>query len=201
MVTTRSGGTRRPAAQTPFVRLFLLLFAILVVVSIIVDLRRISARKRAAQDINNLVIDAATASETYRDPAGRFTLHVPSGWRLVRNPQLAPWELFMDGPNAVSLRMQVAKVEYATLDKLRERLIEIEREWEIDSAMENVVFQDLPAIQRTVRVSGNRLRMLDLVAGGHEFHLQVAAPVESFESQLPVIEEVLNGFQPLINAN
>lgn len=180
-------------------RFGLIAFALTFVLAVILDLRWMAARKRAAApDLNDLVIDAATGRETYRDAAGRFLLRIPAGWKLIRNPQMAPWELALEGPELMSLRMQVAKVDYATLDKLRERLLEIEEEWQIDSAMENVVFKGLPAIQRTVRVSGYRLRLLDLVTQGWEFHLQAAAPVEAFESRLPVLEEVLNGFEPRI---
>ena len=187
--------TRRPALLR--VRIVVLVFSALVMAALTVDLAslrvradRVLRRGGGSGLVADALINAATATNRYEDPAGRFSVHVPQDWE-VRDAADEGDGVVLRGPLGMEFTVRVSAAQAGGLAALRGRLEEIEQRLNVKTSIEDITFQDRPALRRIVPLNQSTLETVDFVAGTQAVHLMISAPRETFSDLRPVLGAVL----------
>lgn len=179
------------------IRIVILVFSALVMAALTVDLSslRVKADRALRRGsgtglVADALIGAATATNRYEDPAGRFSVSLPQDWEV----RVAPDEqdgVVMSGPLGMEVTVRVGAAEAGGLAALRGRLEEIEQRLRVKTAIEETVFGGQPALRRTVPLNQSTLETVDFIAGSQAVHLMISAPRETFGDLRPVLIAVL----------
>ncbi len=180
----------------------LLILAALAVLALVLDLRRLQSRLQgggasaegASGDRKDLVL--GLGGPRYADPAGRFSLVPPRGWRMERQPEGTTYDVSFYGPGRMDLSLQVSESPTESFGDLLKKIWAIEKKMDADMHVETFTFAGRTAVKRTMRLYTQKLLVIDFVEGGVAHHLQFGAPPEVFDQYLPQVLDLLETYQP-----
>lgn len=198
---SRIHGQPARAGLPPAVVVSLMVFGLLVVVALILDgkyiLTRMAGPRPVSETAPGMLIDVATATNRFRDEARAFSIALPDGWRVMSAEETAPYDIRLAGPSLIFIAVQVTPVRYTSIDVLVGRLRNIEQEEQRDTHIERIAFKGYPGIRRVIHLHRETVFMLDVLAEGREYHLQCGVPVDIEASHRPVVEAMLETFEPV----
>ncbi|MFH0909179.1 MAG: hypothetical protein V1929_10485 [bacterium] len=202
--TTSIMRERKVRAKAPPPRVLVIsltVFALLVVAAIVLDrryfLQRLAGPRPAAETASGLLIDVATSTSRFRDETRAFSIALPDGWRVLTAEESAPYDVRIAGPSLMVIAVKVAEVRYTSIDVLVGRLRNIEQEKARNTHIERVEFKGYPGVRRVIHLNRETVFMLDVLAEGREYHVQYSVPSDIAESHRPVVEAMLESFEPV----
>jgi hypothetical protein len=170
------------------------------IVAFIMDSRTLSSGRpnpmNSPEGAKALIIDVTTTTNRYSDARRAYSIAWPEGWKRVTGSEVQPFDVVFNGPNLMSLSIQVTEVPHETIDDLVGRLRNIEKAQGVHTHMEVGDFHGHPAVWRTARLTRMAMRTLDVLAGGREYHLQAYVPSDIFDTYLPAVNAMLESFMP-----
>ena len=193
---------RRSTVQNRF-RVILLVFAALLLVALVADLRHVSRRIGArvrGQDVprqgDAADIAAGLDGPRYVDPAGLFSFVPPRNWVKAANPADGFYNAVFQGPYGMSLSIQVVATPGETFVDLIEKLRKIERNLSADTHMDFAYVGPHRAVKRSVQLFKTKLLMLDFVTGDLAHHVQFSVPPELYDEYEPVFLRLMQTYEP-----
>jgi hypothetical protein len=175
--------SRMPAYRIP---LMVLLFAVVVVAPVALRNNRVPWDRPDVDLVEALrhTMLLGPNAPRYFDPAGRFSIAVPEGWRWRTGEDAYPYELRVLGPDDTDLCLKISEVDFG-FDGLRAMLAGVEIENGIDTHMSDTNFLGWPAVFRTMQLYHQRVIALDFVAGRNAYHLLAGLPPSRFDEAQP----------------
>ena len=195
-----------------FFRIGGLVFAVLCLIALAADLRRVSSdaaagdaslwnRFRRASGIRTRGLAPEIAANfgkapRYTSPDGHFSVEPPYGWRPRAKAGLGIFDAAFDGPLGMDFCIQTTYSPGATEGRLWRRLQRIEREMQANSRMAFSYIGPRRVILREARLYRNKVLFIDFVTGDLMHHIQFAAPPEVFDEYKPLFLEVMESYEP-----
>ena len=193
---------RRSTVQNRF-RVVLLVFAALLLVALVADLRHVSRRIGArvrGQDVlrpgDAADLAAGMDGPRYVDPAGLFSFVPPRNWVKAANPANGFYNAVFQGPYGMDLSIQVVATPGETFADLIEKLRKIERNLSADTHMDFAYVGPHRAAKRSVQLFRNRVLLLDFLTGDLSHHVQFSAPPELYDQYEPLILRLMQTYEP-----
>lgn len=195
MKTTTPQRPARRRFSLTWWRIGLMLFALLAVIGLTADL--ISLRLRAEKAVKedglaslaaDTLIEITTATNRWRDPAGRFSIRLPATWTAVPGTG-EPYDVTLRGPLRMELNVQVRPVGPGGMEALLARLGEIETNLHLTTSIQADEFHGLPAWRRTMPLNKAKLEALDFIRDERAVHVLMSAPPDAFDDlRLALVE-------------
>lgn len=178
-----------------------MVFGLLVVGALILDgryiLQRMASPKPIADTAPGMLVDVMTATNRFRDEGRAFSIALPDGWRVMTAEETAPYDIRIAGPSLIFIAAQVTPVRYTSIDVLVGRLRNIEQEEQRNTHIERVEVGGYPGVRRVIHLHRETVFMLDVLGEGREYHLQCGVPADIAESHRPVVDAMLETFEPI----
>lgn len=194
---------RRPAPAPPparglppAVKLGLLVFGLAVVAAALADLQALFRHREETVPEDPRGWTPGYGGTRYADPEGRFALTHPAAWKLRHGEDARPFTVMVQGPSGLELDILVHPFPHDDFDRMRKELESQENELSVPMNMTEVTFQGHRALERTVRLTGRQVLVIDFLVGREAHHLQFEAPREDFDRLLPLMREVLSAYEP-----
>ncbi len=140
------------------------------------------------------------ADRRYVDPAGRFSITVPSAWAVRTGEQANPNDVVLRGPVGLEVWVRLADVGYDRFERLSDEIRQIEENYGINSNIRITMFGERPAVERHIRLFDKEAISLDFLVGTTNHHIQLAAQKERFEALEPLLRQILATYAPGTNA-
>ncbi len=185
------------------IRWVIWIFASILLVALIADLRHISrrmaertrpgavARKGDAADIAG-----GLSGDRYVDPSGLFSLVPPRHWMRVEKPVDEFFNVVFQGPYGMDMGIQVVATNGLTFDRLVENLRRVERSLAADTHMDFAYVGPHRAVKRSVQLFKSRLLLLDFLTGDLAHHVQFSAPPALYDEYEPVFLRLMQTYEP-----
>ena len=193
---------RRSTVQNRF-RVVLLVFAALLLVALVADLRHVSqgigARvrgKNASRPGDAADLAAGMDDPRYVDPAGLFRFVPPRNWVKAANPANGFYNAVFQGPYGMDLSIQVVATPGETFADLIEKLRKIERNLSADTHLDFAYVGPHRAAKRSAQLFRNRVLLLDFLTGDLSHHVQFSAPPELYDQYEPLILRLMQTYEP-----
>lgn len=181
----------------------LLLFALLLLVALVTDMRNISRRLGTFQRTGNIsrpgdAVDIAGGLDgaRYADPSGHFSLVPPRHWVRVKTPATPFFNVVFQGPYGMDMSIQVVATNGVTFDKLVENVRRVERSLAADTHMDFAYVGPYRAVKRSVQLFKSKVLMLDFVTGDLAHHVQFSLPPTLFDEYEPVFLRLMQTYEP-----
>jgi hypothetical protein len=197
----RSLRSGRSKGLPPLVGMALAAFGLLVVVAILLDgsrfKRQLTEKQGQLPPAADLLVEMATSTNRYVDEDLAFSIALPPRWSFQQGDAVSPFDIRFNGPAFMYLSIQSVKVPYTSIDTLVGRLQAIERDQGVNTHIQRIEFKGYPGVRRFSRLNRETLHMLDVIASGREYHLQLSVPSELSDTYLAVIQDMLGSFAPI----
>ncbi len=194
---------RRQEARKARLRWILWIFAALLLVALMTDMRNISRRLRDFRRTGTLSRkgDAADLADglggaRYVDPSGLFSLVPPRHWVRVKEPVNSFFNVVFQGPYGMDMCIQVVATNGLTFDKLVDNLRRVERGLAADTHMDFAYVGPVRAVKRSAQLFRSKLLMMDFVTGDLAHHVQFSVPPELYDEYEPVFLRLMQTYEP-----
>jgi len=142
----------------------------------------------------------------YVDPNGFFQIVPPPGWRIQKYPQDPRGKVaFMAPGNQEDLRVLAKVVDIHDYDGLVQSLKTIEKQLGLQTNIEPVIFNGLPAFKRVATISMQgaiqKILWIDLLIAGVSHNLQYGAPPSTFDKHYETAWHSMLTYEPLKREN
>lgn len=178
-------------------------FALLLVLGLVADLRSMSSRlgtfqRTGAESRRGDAADIAAGLDgpRYVDPSGHFSLVPPRNWVRLRPDPGSPFNVVFQGPYGMDMGIQVVVTNGLTFDRLVENLRRVERNLAANLPMEFAYVGPHRAIKRSAQLFKNKILMLDFVTGHLAHHVQVSMPPQLYDEYEPVFLRLMQTYEP-----
>jgi len=206
----RTGGRKGPPRRyrtsgslPPVPRKLILYGTALLLIVLVLVIRKAAQTPRTLGDVKSelqqLVLGLAD-DRVYRDKSGWFTMQPPAGWKVESRPASRPYNVVFRSPNGPDIRIMAVAVDYTAFPRLLKRIDRIERELGIDMNLRLDRFKSYKAARRTATLHGEKVLAIDFLHGSVAHHIQFSAHPDVFDRYLPVVQDILETYEPLAPA-
>lgn len=193
----------RMEARRSRLRWLIWLFALLLLVALVFDLRGISSRLGHFQRTGQVSrqgdaadIEAGLNGARYVDPAGRFSLVPPRHWVKVERPGNSFFDVVFKSPLGMDMSIQVVVTNGLTFEKLVNDLRRVERGLAADTHMDYAYVGPYRAVKRSAQLFKTKLLLLDFVTGDLAHHVQFSLPPALYDEYEPVFLRLMQTYEP-----
>jgi len=199
----RIGDGSRGAQQTSLMRgplRWLLPLGGLLLAAAALTLRRVAPTPSAAtagvgDDPRAFVL--SDADEIYRDPGERFELRLPPGWLRFEGEKAAPYDAIFVGPRDLKLAVQIRPLFHDDPELLYKEILKIQRDLGLEMHIRRMEHRGFPAVERTAGLHLERVRMLDVLVGRTNHHVEFSAPRADYDRYAALGADLLAAYAPL----
>jgi len=194
---------RRQDARRTRMRWAVWVFALILVIGLLADLRHVAGRldrfRRTGRESRRgdaADIAGGLDGARYTDPAGRFSLVPPRNWSRVDHPEDSIFDVVFKGPYAMDMGIQTVVTNGLTFDRLVDNLRRVERSLSADTHMDFAYVGPYRAVKRSVQLFKGRVLMLDFVTGNLAHHIQIRIPPALYDEYEPVFLRLMQTYEP-----
>jgi len=176
-----------------------LAFGLALIVGIILDIRTLENKKdliplNYSSDIQTLIL--GLTEKPYMDEDRLFSLIPPSGWRVEENPEGTGYNVTFRSPNGPEISIMATKVDYNDFQQLKRKIKNIEKQYGMNTHMEESGFIGREAIRRTAGLQLSKVITYDFIESNVAHHIQVAMPHELAAKYEPILMDIIETYEP-----
>lgn len=176
-----------------FWRLAIVVFASVMLVALVVDLRHLDRNSRVFRLTGSVpkqgdAADMSRALDAYAPPSspspsprttvpsGRASWMTPPGWRSVKPDPDTHFEVVLRGPDGLDMAVETYVTNNPSFSSLLEKIRQIERSWAGNFHISVAILGKNRAIKRSMQLYHSRVLMFDFATGDIGHHIQFSIP-------------------------